>query len=77
VFKWAMVLLHLRQGKTLRAAAETLDVTHQAVAVRRDNYLSNGLKALDEKPRTGRPMIIDGKSRAKITAAHLIAAFMK
>jgi hypothetical protein len=26
------------------------------------------LKALDDKPRSGRPIIIDGKSRAKITA---------
>jgi putative transposase len=68
VFKRAMALLHLHQGKTLRSAAEALDVTHQAVAIWRDNYLSNGLKALDDKPRSGRPIIIDGKSRAKITA---------
>jgi putative transposase len=68
LFKRAMALLHLNQGKTLCAIAESLDVTHQSVARWRDNYLANGLKALEEKPRSGRPTIISGKSRARITA---------
>jgi hypothetical protein len=72
VFNRTLALLHLHQVKTLRAAAEALDTAHQAVAVWRDNYLSSRLKALDEKPRTGRPIIIDGKSRAKIIALHAL-----
>jgi putative transposase len=68
LFKRAMALLHLNQGKTLCAVAHALDVTHQSVARWRDNYLSSGLKALEEKPRSGRPTIISGKSRARITA---------
>jgi putative transposase len=68
IFERAMALLHLNQGKTLTAVAEALDVTHQSVGRWRDNYLSSGLKALEEKPRSGRPTIISGKSRARITA---------
>lgn len=69
LFKRAMALLHLNQGKTLCAVAEALDVTHQSVARWRDNYLASGLKkALEEKPRSGRPTIISGKNRARITA---------
>jgi putative transposase len=68
VFKRAMALLQLQPCNILRAAAEALNVTHQPVAVWYDNYLSNGLKTLNEKHRTGRPVIIDDKSRATNTA---------
>ena len=68
VFKRATALLQLHRGQTLRAVAETLQVTYVSVAKWRDNYHSSGLQALADKPRRGRPVLIDGKSRAAITA---------
>jgi putative transposase len=69
LFKRAMALLQLDQGKTVSSVAESLDLALPTVATWRDRYLSGGLKAaLEERPRSGRPPLIDGKSRAKITA---------
>jgi transposase len=68
VFKRATALLQLHQGRTLVAVARALQVTHQSVARWRDNYLSRGLQALEEAPRAGRPVRIDGKQRAQLTA---------
>lgn len=68
VFKRATALLQLHRGQTLCAVAETLQVTYVSVAKWRDNYQTSGLQALQDKPRTGRPVVIDGKSRAQITA---------
>lgn len=68
VFRRATALLELSRGKTLSAVADTLRVTRQTLSQWRDNYLSNGLRALDDAPRSGRPIEIDGKSRASLTA---------
>jgi transposase len=68
VFKRATALLELHRGKTLCAVSETLQVSYQTVAQWRDNYQARGLKALEEKPGRGRPIRIDGKQRARITA---------
>jgi len=68
VLRRAMALLQLHQGATLQAVAETLKVEHWTVSIWRNNYLENGLDFLQDKPRTGRPVEIDGKQRAKITA---------
>lgn len=68
VFKRATALLELNRGKTLQAVAETLEVNYYTVATWRDNYQAKGLKALADQPRSGRPVEIDGKARAKITA---------
>ncbi len=68
VFKRATALLELHRGKTLRSISETLQVSYQAVANWRDNYQASGLQALHDKPRSGRPVVIDGKQRASITA---------
>ncbi len=68
VFRRATALLELNRGQTLRAVSETLQVSYQTVAKWRDNYQAHGLQALEEKPRQGRPVLIDGKSRAAITA---------
>jgi transposase len=68
VFKRAIALLELHRGKTLCAVAETLNITYVSVAKWRDNYLRSGLQALEGKPRRGRPVLIDGKQRAKVTA---------
>jgi len=68
VFKRATALLEMHRGKTLCAVSQTLQVSYQTVAQWRDNYHSSGLQALADKPRTGRPVKLDGKSRASITA---------
>jgi transposase len=68
VFKRATALLELHRGKTLCAVAETLNITYVSAAKWRDNYLRSGLQALEDKPRKGRPVLIDGKQRAQLTA---------
>ena len=68
IFKRATGLLELDRGKTLTAVAETLGVSNVTVAAWRDGYKNQGLKRLEDAPRSGRPPEIDGKLRAKITA---------
>jgi transposase len=48
--------------------AQTVGVTKQAVSLWARNYRENGLTGLDDKPIPGRPPIISGAERAKITA---------
>jgi putative transposase len=66
--KRASALLQLQAGHTLLYVAQALQVSRQSVARWRDHYRQGGLQALDEKPRSGRPVRIDGKQRAQITA---------
>jgi transposase len=68
VFKRATALLELHRGKTLTAVAKTVHVSSYTVATWRDNYQASGLSALHDKPRSGRPIEIDGTQRAKVTA---------
>jgi transposase len=68
VFRRATALLELNRGQTLCTVSETLRVSYQTVAQWRDNYQARGLQALEDKERKGRPVLIDGKSRASITA---------
>jgi transposase len=68
IFKRATGLLELDRGKTLTAVAETLGVSYVTVAAWRDKYEEQGLRCLEDAPRSGRPPEIDGKLRAKITA---------
>ena len=67
-FMRAAALLQLHAGHTLLAIADALQVSRQSVARWRDAYRASGLQALDEKPRSGRPVRLDGKQRARITA---------
>lgn len=68
VFKRATGLLELNRGKSLSAVATTLQVTRQTVAAWRDGYKASGLRCLEDAPRSGRPIQIDGQQRAKVTA---------
>ena len=68
IFRRASALLQLNCGKTLSAVAQALQVSRQSLSQWRDNYQANGLQALDDAPRSGRPIEIDGKSRASLTA---------
>ena len=67
-FKRATALLELDRGKTMTEVAMTLDVTLVTVAAWRDKYLTAGLVCLQDAPRSGRPIVIDGAQRARITA---------
>jgi putative transposase len=66
--KRALGLLALDQGATLRAVAEHQQVTIQTVGHWRDGYAAKGLMCLNDAPRSGRPVQIDGVQRAQITA---------
>ena len=68
VFKRATALLLLDQGHSLRAVAQTLSVSAQTVSNWRDRFQEQALAMLFDKPRSGRPVEIDGAARAKITA---------
>lgn len=68
LYNRALALLELDRGKTFTAVSETLGVTIQTISGWAKRYQIDGLKALDDQPRTGRPIEIDGNERAKITA---------
>src|SRR3954470_22509261 len=67
-FKRATALLELDRGKTLIDVAATLQVSYPTVSAWRNAYNAAGLRCLDDAPRSGRPIEIDGTQRAKLTA---------
>lgn len=67
-FKRAMALLELDRGKTLEAVAYSLKITNDTVRSWRNKYKGDGLSFLADKARSGRPVVIEGEQRAKITA---------
>jgi len=67
-FRRATALLELHRGHTLDSVAKSLAVHRITVANWRDAYNEVGLQCLQDKSRSGRPIIIDGKARAQITA---------
>jgi transposase len=68
VFKRATALLELNRGKPLSEVAATLSVSQPTVAAWRDGYQESGLGCLEDAPRSGRPIQVDGVQRAKVTA---------
>ena len=68
VFKRATALLELSRGKSFGLVAETLNVCYQSVSKWCAAYQQQGLSMLYDEPRWGRPIEINGKQRAKITA---------
>lgn len=67
-YRRALGLLELDRGKTYTAVSEVIQVTIPTLSGWAADYAANGLKALEDQPRSGRPVEIDGKQRAKITA---------
>ena len=67
-FRRATALLQLHRGKTLNHVANSLSVNRVTVANWRDAFNEVGLQCLQDKSRSGRPINIDGKARAQITA---------
>ena len=63
------VLLMSDEGMSDTAIIEALDLARNTVRQVRHRYVNEGLDAaIHEKARSGAPMKIDGKQRAKITA---------
>jgi putative transposase len=67
-YRRALGLLELDRGKTYTTVCETIRVTIPTLSGWASEYAENGLKVLEDQPRSGRPIEIDGKQRAKITA---------
>ncbi|MEZ4706703.1 MAG: helix-turn-helix domain-containing protein [Caldilineaceae bacterium] len=67
-YKRATALLELDRGKTFTEVAQTVKVTPQTVSKWAKKYQESGLELLTDKPRPGRPLLIEGLQRAKITA---------
>jgi putative transposase len=67
-YKRALALLELDRGRTFTEVAEIVGVTKQTASTWAKKYKIAGLEFLTDKPRPGRPTIIDGLQRAKITA---------
>lgn len=68
VYRRALALLELDRGKTYTAVSKMLGATIPTVSGWAAKYLENGLAVLQDQPRCGRPVEIDGVQRAKITA---------
>lgn len=68
VMKRATALLELHQGKTFGAVAKTLNMGYQTVSAWATKYQTQQLGFLTDKPRSGRPLEIDGTQQAKLTA---------
>ncbi len=65
----ARILQLLHRGERPSAIAATLQVAPQTVFNIKRRYITEGLDAaLVDRPRSGRPVEIDGEQRAKITA---------
>lgn len=67
-FKRATALLELHAGKTYQQVAQTLNTNYNTLANWATKYQTSQLAFLQDAPRSGRPIQIDGLSRAKITA---------
>jgi len=67
-YKRALALLELDRGRTFTEVAETVGVVIQTASTWAKKYPEMGLAFLTDRPRPGRPPVIDGLQRAKITA---------
>jgi len=67
-YKRARALLELDRGRTFTEVAEMVGVVVQTASTWAAKYETDGLDFLTDKPRPGRPRIIDALQRAKITA---------
>lgn len=68
VYKRARILLLADEGLKDAQIVERLGVSRATVSRIRQRYAAEGLAAIAEKARPGRPSIFDGETRAKITA---------
>jgi len=67
-YRRALGLLELDRGRTYTVVSKTLQVTIPTLSNWAAQYRESGLRVLQDQPRCGRPVEIDGNQRAKITA---------
>lgn len=67
-YRRALSLLELDRGQSYTAVSKMVKTTIGTLCTLADQYRENGLQALYDRPRSGRPIEIDGEQRAKITA---------
>ena len=67
-YKRARALLELDRGRTFTDVAEMVGVVVQTASTWAKKYKMSGLDVLTDEPRPGRPRVIDGLQRAKITS---------
>lgn len=67
-YRRALGLLELDRGKTFTEVAKTLQVSIPSVSSWAKDYRERGIQVIEDQPRSGRPIVIDGQQRAKITA---------
>ena len=67
-YKRALALLELDRGCTFTEVAALVGVVYQTVSTWAQKYQGSGLAFLEDQPRPGRPTVIDGLQRAKVTA---------
>ena len=67
-YRRATALLALAHGQSYCAVARQLPVTYNTVAEWAKAFAINGLEMLVDKPRSGRPLVIQASERAKLTA---------
>jgi putative transposase len=67
-YRRALGILELDRGKSLTEVAKTLQVSIASVSSWAKEYRERGLQVIQDQPRSGRPIVIDGQQRAKITA---------
>lgn len=68
VYQRALGLLELDRGKTYTEVSKTIGVAIPTLSIWAAKYRESGLAVLQDKPRSGRPVGIDGTQRAQITA---------
>jgi putative transposase len=67
-YRRALALLELDRGQTYTEVSKTLQVTIPTLSGWATKYFETGLQVLQDQPRSGRPIQIDGAQRAKVTA---------
>jgi len=67
-YRRAMALLELDRGQTYTAVSKMFHVSYPSLLTWAALYKEKGLKVLEDEPRSGRPIQIDGEQRAKVTA---------
>ncbi len=67
-YKRALALLELDRGRTFTETASIVGVVIQTASTWAEKYKEGGLAFLEDKQRSGRPKVIDGLQRAKVTA---------
>ena len=67
-YRRATALLALHAGQSYSAVAATLGVRYATVSDWAARFRATGLALLTDQPRSGRPLLITGPERAKVTA---------